>query len=85
MERQLREEMCNIFTINAIQQIVISAIHLSMIKPLSTMDLAQKTALSLNISQPTFNSLVNFATLTELSMNAVLATENVWLIDAMVS
>ena len=85
MERQLKEEMCNIFTINAIQQIVISAIHLLMIKPLSTMDLAQKTALSLNIFQPTFNSLVNFAILIELSMNADLATENVWLIDATVS
>lgn len=85
MERQLKEEMFNIFTINVIQQIVIFAILLSMIRHLSIMDLAQKTVLSSNISPPIFNSLVNFATLTELSMNVASATENVWLIAAMVS
>ena len=81
----LKEEMCNIFTINAIQQIVFSAILLSTTKPLSIMDLAQKTVLSLNTSPLTFNSQVSFAIPTELSMSVVLVTENAWQIDAMVS
>ena len=77
--------MCNIFTINAIQQIDISAILLSTTKPLSIMDLAQKTVLSLNTSPLTFNSQVSFAIPTELSMSVVLVTENAWRIDAMAS
>ncbi len=85
MERQLKEEMFNIFTINAIQQIDFSAILLSMTRPLSTMDLALKTVLSSNTSLLTFNSQESSATPTELFMNVVLATENVWQIAATVS
>jgi len=77
--------MCNIFTINAIQQIAFSAILLSTTKPLSIMDLAQKTVLSLNTSPLTFNSQVSFVIPTELSMSVVLVTENAWQIDAMAS
>ena len=85
MELQLKEEMFNIFTINAIQQIDFSAILLSMTRPLSTMDLALKTVLSSNTSLLTFNSLESSAIPTELFMNVVLATENVWQIAATVS
>lgn len=69
--------MCNIFTINVTLQIVISAILLLTIKLLSTMDLAQKIVHSLNTSPHIFNSQESFVILTELSMNAVLVTENV--------
>ena len=77
MERLHKVAMCNIFTINVILQIVIFAILLLTIKLLSTMDLAQKIVLSLNTSPHIFNSQENFVILTELSMNAVLVTENV--------
>ena len=85
MERQLKEEMFNIFTINAIQQIDFSAILLSMTRPLSTMDLALKTVLSSNTSLLTFNSQESSVIPIELFMNVVLATENVWQIAATVS
>ncbi len=85
MERPLKEAMCNLFTISAIQVIVSFATHLLMIKPSSTMDLAQKIVLSSNTSPPTYNSLESFAIRTELFMSVVLVTENAWLIDATVS
>jgi hypothetical protein len=49
------------------------------------MDLALKTARSLNTSPLTFNSQVSSATLTELTMSVVSATGNAWQIVAMVS
>ena len=83
MELQLKEEMFNIFTINAIQPIVFSAILSSMTKPSSIMDLALKTVLSSNTSPLTFNSLGSSATLTELTMSVVSATGNAWRIAVM--
>ena len=85
MEPPPKEEMCNIFTINAIQPIVFSAILSLMTKPSSIMDLALKTVLSSNTSPLTFNSQVSSATLTELTMSVVSATGNAWRIAAMVS
>jgi hypothetical protein len=71
--------------INATQLIVCFAILSSKIRLLSTTGRAQRTVHSLNTSLLTFNSLVNFVTPTEPFTNVVLATENVWQIDATVS
>ena len=80
-----REVQFSTSMINATQLIACFAILSLKIKLLSTTVRAQRTVHNLNTSLLTFNSLANFAIPIEHTMSVVLATENAWQIDVMVS